>query len=180
MTDVHVRPTRPPGSPRRLRLLLLLGGILIVLVTLTVVVATLTAPDNSDGRARSQNTSASPTITDQQARDIATAVTRSMYDVGPATADAQVAVFKANSCGEFAKKTLPDLITSTDQLKTRNSSSTVTIDSMAVVPRPAPSAEVEVIVAFSWEQGDISEKTRAVYQVADEAGRPCITTGQFF
>ena len=180
MTDLHVRPTRPPGSHHRLRLLLLLGGVLIVLVALTAVVATLTAPDNGDGETRSPTTSAGPTITDQQARDVATAVTRSMYDVGPATADEQVAVFKANSCGEFAKKTLPDLITSTDQLKTRNSSSTLTIDSMAVVPRPAPSAQVEVIVAFSWEQGDISEKTRAVYQVADEAGRPCITTAQFF
>lgn len=180
MTDLHVRPTRPPGSHRRLRLLLVLGGVLIVLVALTAVVATLTAPDNGDGETRSPTTPAGPTITDQQARDVATAVTRSMYDVGPATADEQVSVFKANSCGEFAKKTLPDLITSTDQLKTRNSSSTLTIDSMAVVPRPAPSAQVEVIVAFSWEQGDISEKTRAVYQVADEAGRPCITTAQFF
>ena len=180
MTDPHVRPTRPPGSHRRLRLLLVLGGVLIVLVALTAVVATLTVPDNGDGETRSPTTPAGPTITDQQARDIATAVTRSMYDVGPATTDEQVAVFKANSCGEFAKKTLPDLITSTDQLKTRNSSSTLTIDSMAVVPRPAPSAQVEVIVAFSWEQGDISEKTRAVYQVADEAGRPCITTAQFF
>lgn len=180
MTDLHVRPTRPPGSHHRLRLLLLLGGVLIVLVALTAVVATLTAPDNGDGATRSPTSPAGPTITDQQARDVATAVTRSMYDVGPATADEQVAVFKANSCGEFAKKTLPDLITSTDQLKTRNSSSTLTIDSMAVVPRPAPSAQVEVIVAFSWEQGDISEKTRAVYQVADEAGRPCITTAQFF
>ncbi|PZU01770.1 MAG: hypothetical protein DI630_11100 [Gordonia sp. (in: high G+C Gram-positive bacteria)] len=180
MTDLHVRPTRPPGSHHRLRLLLLLGGVLIVLVALTAVVATLTAPDNGDGATRSPTSPAGPTITDQQARDVATAVTRSMYDIGPATADEQVAVFKANSCGEFAKKTLPDLITSTDQLKTRNSSSTLTIDSMAVVPRPAPSAQVEVIVAFSWEQGDISEKTRAVYQVADEAGRPCITTAQFF
>ena len=180
MTDLHVRPTRPPGSHRRLRLLLVLAGVLIALVALTVVVATLTAPDNGDDETRSPTTPAGLTITDQQARDVATAVTRSMYDVGPATADEQVAVFKANSCGEFAKKTLPDLITSTDQLKTRNSSSTLTIDSMAVVPRPAPSAQAEVIVAFSWEQGDISEKTRAVYQVADEAGRPCITTAQFF
>jgi hypothetical protein len=35
-------------------------------------------------------------------------------------------------------------------------------------------------VAFSWKQGEISEKTRAVYQVGDEVGKTCVTAAQFF
>jgi hypothetical protein len=178
MASDQVRPSRPPGSARRFGLVAASIGALIVIIVLTAVIAALTAPDHGDDNDAS--TAAAPAITEQQARDIATAVTRSMYDVSPATADEQVAMFKANSCGEFAKKTLPDLITSTDQLKARDSSSILTIDSLAVAPQTQPSAQVEVIVAFSWKQGDISEKTRAVYQVAVDAGKPCITTAQFF
>jgi hypothetical protein len=179
MASDQVRPSRPPGSARRFGLVAASIGALIVIIALTAVIAALTAPDHGDDNAAT-TAAAAPAITEQHARDIATAVTRSMYDVSPATADQQVATFKANSCGEFAKKTLPDLITSTDQLKARDSSSILTIDAMAVAPRTEPSAQVEVIVAFSWKQGDISEKTRAVYQVAVDAGKPCITTAQFF
>jgi hypothetical protein len=176
MRPGQVTPSRPPGSSRRIGVVVAVVVALIAIVALTAVIATLTAPDKSGD----EPSATVPAITDQQAKDIATAVTRSMYDVSPATADDQVATFKANACGEFATKTLPDLITSTDQLKARNASSILTIDSMAVAPRAQPSPQAEVIVAFSWDQGDISEKTRAVYQVAIDAGKPCITTAQFF
>jgi hypothetical protein len=178
MRPGQVKPSRPAGSSRRFGVVVAVVVALIAIIALTAVIATLTAPD-ADNSSDNTPSATAPTITDQQARDIATAVTRSMYAVSPATADDQVATFKANACGEFATKTLPDLITSTDQLKARDASSNLTIDSMAVAPRAQPSPQAEIIVAFSWNQGDISEKTRAVYQVAIEAGKPCITTAQF-
>lgn len=177
MSGPSVRPGRPPVSRRRVGLVLSVVAGLILIVVLTAVIATLTAPDNGD-----DDTPASPppaVITDQQATDIATTVMRSMFEVSPDTADQQVAAFKANACGDFAKDALPNLIAFTDGFKREGRSSTVEFQSVAVVPHVATSPTAEVIVASTWRAGDVVNKTRVVYQVVVQNGKTCVTKAQF-
>jgi hypothetical protein len=150
---------------------------LIAIIALTVVIAALTAPDQDEDNT--PVATPAPIIDDQQAAEMATTVTRSMFEISPATADAQIATFKAHTCGDFAKDALPNLISFTDEIKTQDRSSTVTLQSVAVSPHPPAAPAVDVIVASEWQSGDDINKTRVVYQVIVQNGETCVAKAQF-
>jgi len=177
MTDGTPEPRRPAGSARRLRTAIILAVVLVAVVALTIVLATLTAPD--DDSAAAPPATPTPVIDDQQARDIAEKVTRSMFEISPATADTQIATFKDQTCGEFADTALPNLISFTDELKAQNRSSTVTFDAIAVTPRDLAAPTAEVLVASSWQSGEAVNQSRIVYEVIVQNGKTCITKAQF-
>ncbi|WP_110470321.1 hypothetical protein [Williamsia limnetica] len=172
-------PTRPRTSRRRFIVLLsALVGVAVV-IALTATIAALTVPDSDNDGGSKQAGPVAPVITDQQATDIATTLTRSMFEINPATADAQVAAFKANTCGDLAKDGLPNLVSFTDELKSRNRSATVTFQSTAVVPHAPQAAVVQAIVASTWQSGDAVNKTRVIYDVIVQNGKTCVTRAQF-
>lgn len=175
-TGHPVQPGRPPVSRRRVAIILSAIAGLVVVIALTATIAALTAPDDDDAAAPPAS---GPAITDQQATDIATAVTRSMFEVSPATADKQIAAFKANTCGAFAKDALPNLITFTDEFKSEDRSSTIKFQSVAVVPRVPAAPAAEVIVASTWQESDVVNKTRVVYNVIVQNGKTCVDKAQF-
>lgn len=175
-TGQPVQPRRRPVSRRRVAILASAIAGLIVVIALTSTIAALTAPDDNDDAAPPVR---GPVITDQQATDIATTVTRSMFEVSPATADKQIAAFKANTCGAFAKDALPNLITFTDEFKSEDRTSTVAFQSIAVAPRVRSAPTAEVIVASTWQEGDVVNKTRVVYNVIVQNGRTCVDKAQF-
>lgn len=177
MTAAPVQPGRPPGSRRRIAVVLSVVLGMVLIIALTAVIAALTAPDEGDDNA--PVAAPPPVITDQQATDIATTVTRSMFEVSPETADQQIAAFKANACGELAKNALPNLITITDSFKREGRSSTVEFQSVAVVPHVPASPHAEVIVASISRTGDVVNKTRVVYQIVVDNGKTCVAKAQF-
>lgn len=176
-TGAPVQPGRPPGSRRRIAAVLAAIAGLLLIITLTAVIAALTAPDDGDDKA--PVAAPPPVITDQQATDVATTVTRSMFEVSPETADQQIAAFKANACGDFAKNALPNLITITDSFKREGRSSTVELQSVALVPHVPAAPTAEVIVASISRTGDVVNKTRVVYQVVVQNGKTCVAKAQF-
>ncbi|WP_207841718.1 hypothetical protein [Williamsia soli] len=171
-------PTRPRPSRRRIIVLLsVLVGIAVV-IALTAMIAALTVPDDDGGNDQAA-AAATPVITDQQAIDIANTLTRSMFEITPATADAQIATFKANACGDLAKDGLPNLVSFTDELKSQDRSAAVTFQSVAVVPHAPQAPVVQAIVASTWQSGDALNKTRVVYDVIVQNGKTCVTRAQF-
>ncbi|MCZ4551190.1 hypothetical protein [Gordonia rubripertincta] len=169
-------PTRPRPSRRRIIMLLSAVVGIAIIIALTATIAALTVPDEGSDNDR---TVAAPVITDQQATDVATALTRSMFEITPATADAQIAAFKANTCGDLAKDGLPNLVSFTDELKSQDRSAAVTFQSVAVVPHPPQAPVVQAIVASTWQSGDAVNKTRVVYDLIVQNGKTCVTRAQF-
>jgi hypothetical protein len=177
MTDGSPTPTRPARSGGRLRVAIILVVVVVAVLALTIVLATLTAPDNDSDAAPAA--APTPVIDDQQARDIAEVVTRSMFEISPATTDTQIATFKDKTCGEFTEAGLPNLISFTDEFKAQNRTSTVTFESVAVVPHDPAAPAAEVLVASSWESGETVNQSRIVYEVIVQNGKTCITKAQF-
>lgn len=170
-------PTRPRASRRRVVVLLsTLVGVAIV-IALTATIAALTVPDEDSGNDNPAATA--PLITDQQATDIATTVTRSMFEITPATADAQIAAFKANTCGDLAKDGLPNLVSFTDELKNQDLSAALTLQSVALVPHAPQAPVAQAIVAATWQTGEGVNKLRVVYDVIVQNGKTCVTRAQF-
>ncbi|HEY9316057.1 hypothetical protein [Williamsia sp.] len=172
-------PTSPAGSRRRLRIAIVLAVTLVVVVALTIVSATLTAPDNNNDSDSAPTTAPTPVIDDQEAREIAEVVTRSMFEISPVTVDTQIATFKDKTCGEFADAGLPNLISFTDEFKAQKRTSTVIFESIAVAPRDPAAPAAEVLVASSWQSGDTVNQSRIVYEVIMQNGKTCITKAQF-